>query len=79
MFTANCGHPKSPVGGYILPYVSTVEGARVIFACQNNTQAQIDNSSWYEVEYSALCSSNGKWEPSPTKLCNSECHFMHKN
>ena len=76
MFTANCGHPKSPLDGYILPYTSTLEGARVIFACQNSTQAL--NSQQYELEYSTLCNSNGKWEPDPTELCHSKRKFVHK-
>ena len=70
MFTANCGHPKPPFDGYVLPYTSTVEGARVIFACQNITHEQaLDSSQYDEPEYSALCSSNGKWEPNPIELC----------
>ena len=64
LFTANCGHPKPPFDGYVLPYTSTVEGARVIFACQNITHKQA-----LEPKYSAQCSSTGKWEPNSTELC----------
>ena len=70
MFTANCGHPNPPLDGYIIPYASTVEGARVIFACRNSSQAL--NSPQYEPEYSALCNSNGKWNPNPYELCHSK-------
>jgi hypothetical protein len=77
MFTADCGHPKPPADGYILPYTNTVEGARVIFACQSDTQ--VLNSSWYEVEYyySTMCRSNGKWEPyDPIEFCHSKYFLL---
>ena len=70
---ANCGHPKPPLDGYIVPYTSTVGGSRMIFACQNGSQTL--DSPQYEQEYS---DSNGKWKPNPRELCNRLSMFMNK-
>ena len=38
--TANCGDPSLPSEGYLEPYISTTEGARVniVHMCQNGQQ-----------------------------------------
>ena len=60
LYTANCGPLPSPTNGYVLPpYTSTLEGASVIFACQNGNQS----------EMMAVCTQAGKWEPNPTGVC----------
>ena len=33
--SANCGPPAPPIDGYILPYLSLVEGATVTVVCQD--------------------------------------------
>ena len=66
----DCGPPKTPPDGYILPYMSTLEGARVIFACRNSSQTL--KSPQREPEYSTVCYSNGNWEPDPTEICYSK-------
>ena len=61
IYTANCGPVPSSANGYVLPYTNTLEGASVMFMCQN-------------VEIvTAVCTRAGKWEPNPVDICGGSC------
>ena len=51
----NCGELSPPSDGYLEPYTSTYEGAKVnrVQVCQNGQQSQIEQ---------IICSSNGQWK-----------------
>ena len=54
--TANCGDPSPPSNGYLEPYTSTTEGARVnIVHVHQNGQLAVEE---------IVCSSDGQWEVS---------------
>ena len=59
--TANCGKPSPPSDGYIEPYTSTTEGARIyiVHMCQNGQLA-------FEI---IICSSDEEWESVSGGVC----------
>ena len=58
---ANCGDPSPPSDGYLEPYTSTSEGARVnrVHVCQNG---QVETEE-------IVCNSDGQWEVSRSNAC----------
>ena len=56
---ANCGPPSPPMNGYIIPYISTREGAEVNITCPSKSQQQ----------YMTICNGEGRWEPDSSGLC----------
>ena len=58
---ANCGDPPPPSDGYLEPYTSTIEGARVnrVHVCQNG---QVETEE-------IVCNSDGQWEVSRNSAC----------
>ena len=58
---ANCGDPPPPSDGYLEPYTSTSEGARVnrVYICQNG---QVETEE-------IVCNSDGQWEVSRSNAC----------
>ena len=62
--TANCGPPSPPPSGYILPYISTTDGAVVDFVCQASA-LDLDE----ENTTTAVCNNQGEWDPSPAEFC----------
>ena len=57
-----CAPPSPSPYGYIISYISTVEGATVTFVFQN--VYQIDRQSvCAEVNVTAICNQDGQWEP----------------
>ena len=58
---ANCGDPSPPTDGYLEPYTSTSEGARVnrVHVCQNG---QVETEE-------IVCNSDGQWEVSRSSAC----------
>ena len=65
VYAANCG-PLPSASGYVLPYTSTLEGSSVMFRCQNDLQSEV----------TAVCTRAGKWEPSPTDICDGSCKLI---
>ena len=64
MHTANCSTPSLPPNCHTITYTSssTLEGAEVEFVCQSTFQV------WHwslckEVNVTAVCTKEGKWEP----------------
>ena len=68
---SNCGPPMSPPNGFISPYTSTIEGAKVIFGCQNYS-CQNGIQTLPNELHSTLCNSLGQWEPDPLIFCSSK-------
>ena len=50
------------MSGFISPYTSTVEGARVKFACHLSPDPE-------EGLKTTICNQNGAWEPNPIDIC----------
>ena len=76
---SSCSPPLSPSNGYIIPYnaYDSVEGATITFSCQNSCTCQgglLDQSS-LEL-HTAVCTSDGDWEPNPADFCSSEGHCL---
>ena len=63
-YVAICGHPPSPKNGYIVPYTSTVEGARVMTMCTSDSLGLGENIT--SVSY---CGPQGDWVPNPINIC----------
>ena len=62
---ANCNPPSPPPNGYIIPYLSSVEGATVTIICQDQ-----DPQSVFEGNLTKLvCNHQGVWEPNPCDFC----------
>ena len=65
-----CGSPSPLSNGYIFNYSGTLEGATVLFLCNNSYPAD-------ENYKTAACNHLGKWEPNPNVVCkitsNSGC------
>ena len=61
---ANCGAPSPPSDGYLEPYTSTSEGARVnrVHVCQNG---QVETEE-------IVCNSDGQWEVSRSSVCTTK-------
>ena len=62
LYTANCGTQSLPTNCHTITYMSTLEGAEVVFECQSTFQV------WHwslckEVNVTAVCTKEGKWEP----------------
>ena len=67
LILANCGPPSSPTNGYILPYLSTLEGATVTVICQDQGLQAV-----FEFEGNltkSVCNHEGIWEPDPSDFC----------
>ena len=56
-----CGPPPPPQNGYIVPYISTLEGATVTYVLQSTHQLG-HQSVCTEVNVTAVCNREGKWE-----------------
>ena len=67
----NCGDPLPPSDGYLEPYSSTVEGAKVnrIHVCQDG-QLAVEES---------ICSSHGQWKVFNGSNCTSISISSKKN
>ena len=62
-FIENCFSPSPPQNGYIIPYTSTTEGAKVTYVCwtvDHNTQHQ---PTCKQRNITAVCTAEGNWEP----------------
>ena len=58
-----CFSPSPPQNGYIIPYTSTTEGAKVTYVCwtvDHNTQHQ---PMCKQRNITAVCTAEGNWEP----------------
>ena len=63
MFTVDCGPPSPPPNCRIMEsYTNTLVGAEVIFLCQSTFQFG-QQSLCMEVNITAVCNKEGKWEP----------------
>ena len=63
MFTVNCGPPSPPPNCHIIEsYTNTLEGAEVMFLCQDTFQFG-QQSLCMEVNITTVCNKEGKWEP----------------
>ena len=74
---SSCSTPLSHPNGYIIPYNDTMEGATITFSCQNSCTCQgglLDQSS-LEL-HTAVCTSDGDWEPNPADFCSSKGYFL---
>ena len=74
--TANCGPPSLPVSSYILPYISTLEGAKVTYICDRNQSLHKEM---------AICTKSGQWEPNSSRIykeardvSGTQYYFMHE-
>ena len=59
IYVVNCGPPFPPPSGFILPYVSTIDGAEVRFTCQKSAL----NLNQEENITMTVCNKQGIWDP----------------
>ena len=64
--SVDCHSPSPPPSGYILPYLSTLEGATLTYVCWS---IQHGTELCGEVNKTAVCTKRGQWEPSADDIC----------
>ena len=64
-----CDPPPPPQNGYIVPYISTLEGATVTYVLQSTHQLG-HQSVCTEVNVTAVCNREGKWEAVSDDKCS---------
>ena len=69
--SVNCSDPTVPRNGSIDPYQNTLEGAEIVFRCDQGFDPAGDMT--------AVCAANGSWTPDPaTHMCNCESTYNKK-
>ena len=67
---ANCGPPSTFQNGYVYPFTSTLEGARVVFTCSKPAGQEFSSPLSETIE--TVCSENGTWIPNSIILCTEQ-------
>ena len=69
--SVNCSDPTVPRNGSIDPYQNTLEGAEIVFRCDQGFDPAGDMT--------AVCAANGSWTPDPaTHMCNCKSTYNKK-